>query len=554
MRDPLASTTLSLGRPRSRCAWRSLGRVVAIGSVTLAVAVASASTPPPAAPPATTQPTPPPAQPPATPPATPPTEPPPATQPAPTSPPATVPTTAPAIAPSSSRSLTPRPGEKPRRIYVIEDKFSEFYGIVRAEEDDRVILEQVGGKLREFYRSRVLEIIELVEPEPGQPGVVYMRDGRSYSGTIISDNYDGVEIEIKGIKQRLARRDVHHVTLTLTPRQFYEKARKEIGADQFTDRMRLARYLFNKKMYLEAREELISLLQVIDLHEAKELLRTVEAQLSLQNPVPPSVAPEMEPPPGALREDNTGKGPVRFLDTLPDRLLTDEDVNLIRVYEIDFHDPPRVTVSPDTIRELIEKYADSELIPENAEARSALFRAEPIRIVRLMFDLKARELYPKIEVTSEPHALALFRQRIHNTWLIGNCATSRCHGGVDAGRFFLHTKDHKSDRVRYTNLLILERLRIPGKPPLIDWEKPTDSLLIQYGLPRDVARYPHPDVKGWEPVFTRITKRLIDDFAAWCKAMYQPRPDYPVEYEPPQLVSPDEPETQIGDEPDRVPR
>jgi hypothetical protein len=546
MRDPLAPMTSSLRRTRSRCAWRPLRAVVLLGTTSLAVAVALGATPPPAPPPTPTAPPTP----------TGPATPPPATDPAPT--PASPPAAPVGVPPSSSRPLVPKPGEKPRRVYVIEDKFSEFYGIVRAEEDDRVILEQVGGKLREFYRSRVLEIIELVEPEPGQPGVVYMRDGRSYSGTIIADNYDGVEVEIKGIKQRLPRRDVHHVTLTLTPRQFYEKARKEIGADQYTDRMRLARYLFNKKMYLEAREELVSLLEVIDLHEAKELLRTVEAQLALATPVPPSVAPESgplaEPPPGALREDNSGKGPVRFVDTLPDRILTDEDVNLIRVYEIDFNDPPRVTVSPDTIRELIEKYADSELIPENAEARSSLFRAEPIRIVRLMFDLKARELYSKIEVTSEPHALALFRQRIHNTWLIGNCATSRCHGGVDAGRFFLHTKDHKDDRVRYTNLLILERLRIPGKPPLIDWEKPTDSLIIQYGLPRDVARYPHPDVKGWEPVFTRITKRLIDDFAAWCRSMYQPRPSYPVEYEPPQLVSPDEPESQIGDEPERVTR
>ena len=98
------------------------------------------------------------------------------------------------------------------------------------------------------------------------------------------------------------------------------------------------------------------------------------------------------------------------------------DVNLLRVYEIDFDRPPQVAVAPETIRSLIEQFGTSKLIPVEPRERTALYRADPINIVRIMFELRARELYPEIEVITEPWALNLFRQRVHNTWLIQNCA------------------------------------------------------------------------------------------------------------------------------------
>jgi len=492
-----------------------------------------------------------------------PTQVPPAPTPAPAPPPPT-PTPAPIPAPTTKPTapgletvdpdlrLPPRAPGKPKRIHVIEDRFHEFSGTVRAEEDDYVVIDS-GGRLKSFFRSRVLDVIELVDPAPGQPGVVKMRDGRTYPGTIIADNFDGVDIEIQGILQKLPRKEVHHVTLTQTPRQFYEKARKEIPTEHYTDRVRLAQYLYNKKMYSEAREELLAVLESVELHDAKELLRMVDAQLALGTPIPATLNPKKNPVPDSVRtpDDELGDngepiygggsdtGPVEFRDTLPTRILTSEDVNLIRVYEFDFQRPPRVAVSPDLIRAMIAQFADSKLIPESSDARNELFRADPLKIVRLLFDLKARDLYDQIQIGSEPYALNLFRQRVHNAWLIGNCATSKCHGGVDAGRFFLHNRNYKNTEVRYTNLLLLERTRIEGKPPLIDWDKPLDSLIIQYALPRTEARLPHPEVDGWKPVFLPVNKKLLEEFEGWVRAMYKPRPDYPIKFSPPQLKAPD---------------
>ena len=59
------------------------------------------------------------------------------------------------------------------------------------------------------------------------------------------------------------------------------------------------------------------------------------------------------------------------------------------------------------------------------------------------------------------------------------------------------------------------------------------SLIIQYGLPRHLARKAHPEVKGWEPVFKRGNNRMLRDTIRWIESMMQPRPEYPVAYEPP---------------------
>jgi hypothetical protein len=234
---------------------------------------------------------------------------------------------------------------------------------------------------------------------------------------------------------------------------------------------------------------------------------------------------------------------------LPKDLLSNADVNLVRVYEIDFKDPPRMTVSPEGVRQLILRYGSSALVPADSQARNALYSKNGTELAHLLFDLKARDLYGYIEVDEDPASIAKFRTRVHNSWLIGNCATSRCHGGVDAGRFFLYTGNAKDQRIRYTNLLTLLNFKVDGKP-MVNFEDPPNSLLIQYALPRTTARYPHPDVKGWKPVFSNSTPQLMQDTLDWIRSMYQPRPDYPVKYIAPKLDAPDR-ATPGADGPDR---
>ena len=92
--------------------------------------------------------------------------------------------------------------------------------------------------------------------------------------------------------------------------------------------------------------------------------------------------------------------------------------------------------------------------------------------------------------------------------LAESCATSQCHGGANAGgRLRLFNAQLDDPRILYTNFYILHALSENGLK-MLDRANKEDSLLLQYGLPRDIAKAPHPEKMRIEPVFRTSPWRL----------------------------------------------
>lgn len=430
----------------------------------------------------------------------------------------------PAAAPAAPAA--PAPPAEPQLVWVFIDRLHEFGGELVREDNDTLVLRN-GSEERTFQRSQIRGAVDLVPAPGGKPGMVQMRDGSTIRASIFTDDLDGVGYEAAGIRMHAPRSKVYRVVMEPPFEERYAALKEAISPGDLMGRYVLCAWLVQQEKWELAREELRALLAEGDHESAHDLLRRVEAQLALKPaPRPPDEGPTVRPPPRAPDP------------ALPQRLLTDDEVNLIRVYELDFEKPPRVKVDRATVEELMTKYASSDLIPATGEGRTRLLTADPLDIVRLMFALRAREFYPRIEVDGDPVALSRFRRNVHDAWLIPSCASSKCHGGVDAGRFFLHQKDSRDERVRTTNLLILLESAYE-KGPLVDFEDPRMSLLIQYALPRHLARQPHPEAKGWKPALPPTAPRLLEETERWIRSMQQPRPDYPVDFEPPKLDAPD---------------
>jgi hypothetical protein len=442
---------------------------------------------------------------------------------------ATMPT--PAAPPAGSAPPTAEPpatspdaAAQAARVVVRESRRRSVPGFVEFEDTDYLFLRTLDGKLERFEKEDVAQVVRLVNPAPGQHGVVRLLAGGTHRGIVIEDVFEHVILDVEGVRTKFARENVYDTRLEPTFDDQLAHFRQRLRADLPERHYQLCQWLFEQKRLDLAEQELIAFLEIHDFAEGHELLRVVRAQLALER------KPEKPAEETAPRDADAAARAL--LPEGADRLVTDADVNLVRVYEIDFRRPPKVAVSNDTIHKLIEGYSAREIMPATADDREALFTSRSIDIVRLMFALKARELYGEIEVLNEPHALNLFRQRVHDAWLMNNCATSRCHGGPDAGRLFLHRKDYKDARVRTTNLLILERLKLDPEWPLVNYDDPLASLIIQYGLPRTSARRAHPDVDGWRPVLRRPDSRMVQSTVEWIEAMMKPRVTYPVEYEP----------------------
>jgi len=172
-------------------------------------------------------------------------------------------------------------------------------------------------------------------------------------------------------------------------------------------------------------------------------------------------------------------------------------------------------------------------MPATKVEREAFKHKPSAEILDMMFRVGARELYGQVEVIGNPESMRAFRDRVHSAWLINSAATTRCHGGKQGGRLLLTNRKPGSNESLYTNFLILERFRTREGDPLINYAQPERSVLLEMGLPRDEAIYPHPDVPGWRPVFLTREDRAYQRAVEWIRMMYQPRPAYPLEYTPP---------------------
>ena len=445
-----------------------------------------------------------------------------------------VPLAAAAPAQSAKSDAAPASGGAPQRVIVEVGRFETAMGTLESEDEEVIVIRTTKGKIESFSKGRIIRVVRLTDPEPGQKGVVILRNGQLRDGVIIEDTFEHVLIEIEGIRARLMRETVDRVVLQPTFEETYRRFKAALTPGNSTQHYELCRWLFDERKYDLCKTELDALLEEGEMVEARRLMRLVDAQLALIKPKIEGEEPadgEAEPEAETSEEEITGNLALR-----PD-ILTHADVNIMRVYEIDFDHPPRVQVDPATIEKLIATYSDNKLIPASRSERNALFNAEPLDLVEhLFFALQARELYPEIKVITEPQSLNLFRIQVHNTWLMNNCASTDCHGNTFGGRLMLHRTGYRDARVRYTNLLILDRLNLdnPDLPPMIDYEQPMNSLLIQYGLPREEARFAHPDVPNWTPAFAPGLRKGVDSTVEWIKAMMYPRPMYPVQFEPPQ--------------------
>ena len=138
--------------------------------------------------------------------------------------------------------------------------------------------------------------------------------------------------------------------------------------------------------------------------------------------------------------------------------------------------------------------------------------------------------------------MRLWRKQIHGTWFAGSrgsCASANCHGGQEAGRLYLSNKRTNTDATVYTNFYIADQFTLRDGTPLINYEEPAESPLLQMALPREISRRPHPNVgrsegrRGWRSFFRDEDDLRFRRAVEWIKSMYSPHPDYPIGYEPP---------------------
>lgn len=436
--------------------------------------------------------------------------------------------TAPATAPtdgSGQSSATPTEATvapaPPRRLWVILDYYKEFGGTVVREDEASITLKTTTGEERTVDRNSIVSAIPLLDEPEGTPVIVRWRNGRTIPAELVSDGFEEVVVRIERARTSLPRREI--LALEREP-PFEEQLagfRAKIPADAWDVRMELVRWLLAKHHPEIALEELREIRKNADSDEAARLMVRAEAEWELLQKSPKA------------RAKADGAETTTRVELVP--RLSDDDVNMIRVLETDLRSPPRMRHALELPTAMQERYPSHERMPPAGPERSGMQTWSTQRLLQLLFSMQARDLYGMVRIDEDPEHLRLFRKRVHDGWLIPNCATSRCHGGAAGGRLVLATTDSKSSRTAYTNLLVLLNFRTEQGRTLLDFERPKESILMGFGRPRNEAPVPHPAIAGWKPVATPLQKAMEEDATAWIGGMYRPRPDYPVKLEAPKV-------------------
>jgi hypothetical protein len=353
-------------------------------------------------------------------------------------------------------------------------------------------------------------------------------------------------LEIAGIETAFSMSEVLRVDPVPPVSEHYRMLRAVIADDDTEQLLLLVDWLRDREAYSLALVELAHILTVDPANtDAQTLKLQVESLVQLKAE---ALAQRSESDPAEPREHRASPRRPEF------PVLTPDQINLLKVYEVNLDDPPRMTVDRETIRDLIATHAGHELIPQSREAQAALERRPAAYILELMFRLKARDFYNRVRVEGEPEAFRRFRDEVHRPWLVNSCASTACHGGQQSGRLWLTNTSQNAERTIYTNFLILDRYRLPDGAPLINYEAPAKSPLLQMALPREDSLYPHPLVAtsrtaAWQPVIGSTDDIRFREAVAWINSMYRPRPDYPVTYTPPQPAEgvPELPSDPIGE-------
>lgn len=223
-------------------------------------------------------------------------------------------------------------------------------------------------------------------------------------------------------------------------------------------------------------------------------------------------------------------------------LLNDEQINMLHVYEVDLESdpPPKITIARDVMKKVFEEFQENSDIPRGKREQEDWLRETPgHKQLDLLFNLKATNYYKEVRIRSQIESLREWKT-LHRRYVLDYFQGHFGDGDVEGLRLF--GKGRESNRIEMTNFYILTQIKIDGRP-MIDRHSPAESLLLQWGLPRESAKYPAPDVDRWQPYFKRgLEDERFKEMVDWVNKLFKgnQETDYSIEYKIPGRIQPEE--------------
>lgn len=322
----------------------------------------------------------------------------------------------------------------------------------------------------------------------------------------------------------VAKKDVISIEDYLSPQDEYQQRLNKLDPNDAEGHFELARWALQKNLLAAAQAEAEKAVQLKpDVAKYGWLLQDVKNRAQAAEagkPATPATQPAVE---------MNSSGPLAQF------LVSDEDVYHIRLEELSPKDTTAaVEFRNDVINRFIRTMAGTaDFKDPSFESRfRGMSRLEQVRYILKHTDRNDTEFRNDILIKNDPKFMTEFRARV---WpmLVQGCARADCHGGGEKpkGGLRLFTIAGNNIRADYTNFVILSTYEKDGKK-LLDRSFPESSLVLQFGLPPEVAKTPHP--RPIPQIFPAPTSTKYKTVFDWVSGLSGPStPNYRLQWKAP---------------------
>lgn len=380
--------------------------------------------------------------------------------------------------------------------------------------------------LRRRFTIPFLLVFSITTPTLfARPVTVVMNDGRRIDAQLLRESASEVVLEIvEGVRTTFDRNKIETITTRESMKEVYRERREELADGDLEGRYELAYFLFQNRAYQLADTEIRAILDDFpDADRPRRLLRVLEERRKTVTPE------EDESDAGGDRDEEAGEDSAAIKMPPPLETLNMKQISVIRLWELPtgrdamMELSPRVRVPGEVIEKFIEQYRNRNDFPLGDESLNRLRSAQGYEQLQLMMDMQAREFYDDVVILDDPPPMREFRRSVHRAYLWNYFIPRFGLGQLEDLRLIRRGRATSTDNI-YTNFLILHNYA-RNRSQMINRSNPEDSLLLQWGLPRDEARQPAPDVPGWRPFFSGTSDPRFQQFVEWIRSLY-PDPKY----------------------------
>ena len=355
---------------------------------------------------------------------------------------------------------------------------------------------------------------------------VTLANGRVLTGEVTKTK-DGYTIKLEsGMEVQIADDQVSKVEKIVTPVDEFAQRWEKVDKKNASDLVALASWADEKGLLEQAAKTLNTALKVDPKNErAKLLLKVVEAKIEAKK----DEGNDTQGNGNGEDEQVTVDG--QRLD--PKWLVDMEDIYRIRLEEIRPDERVTVKYENDVLDRFIRMMEGIEEFkqPRFDQTFRGWPRSKQLHFILDKIDRDNDVIKNDIHIVVDPKFMVEFRNYIYPVVRQFLDSPKVRANRNDVGGLRLLTVGGRNTRVDYTNYLILYGFKYKGQR-MIDRDVVEDSLILQWGLPRDIARYPHPIEQP--PTFSSTKSPQYRRIEKWIQQLKRPvEADYDLKWKPP---------------------